>query len=394
MAIYLYTGVPGSGKTFRVVGDMLQRYYHASDGQYELNQGIQVITNVRGLKLPHLDLDETIKGSGYTKEKFFSYLVQDELQKSIGSSLVYIIDEAQSYFRTKFYDEDVFFFFENHRKLGFDIYLITQHSTIISKGLLVHCEYELKAVPRSLSLFKEFKYKKIIPPGSMSNGSQCSIEVRKFDKHILSLYSSRDRAETIKPKSAFRNLFIGVFLLIGLGVYLVYNTFGPNRTRQVIGSGRSVDASIPGTVKRGSSSPGQDSTFHQVEPDFAAVLPSFYDPSTDALVFRGTKGQFSVSVSQFINEFPPLFHGYGYVHIPFRRFLIYSAHSHSILFPKEYVLTPVAARIPSDKKDQSSFSTSEFSFVDPVMTIGLPVQDQVKLDQARQVLKLYGHLLD
>ena len=113
-----------------------------------------IITNIAGLLLDTIDLQTAIKKSG-SVEVFFTPKVQESVTKKYqaqGKKLVYIIDEAQQYFHRRFYEREVFSFFESHRHFGLDIYLLTQNSNLLAKDLLALAEIEIRAVPRTLSI--------------------------------------------------------------------------------------------------------------------------------------------------------------------------------------------------------------------------------------------------
>jgi hypothetical protein len=79
----------------------------------------------------------------------------------INSNVIYIIDEAQSgnYFHSKFYDVNVFLFFQMYRHLDCDIYLIAQDVLCLARELQQLAEYVIKAVRSSNSIGKSFIYK-------------------------------------------------------------------------------------------------------------------------------------------------------------------------------------------------------------------------------------------
>jgi len=99
--------------------------------------------------------------------------------------IIFAVDEAQKYFDRKFYDKDVFFFFQYHRHYGVDILLATQDASVLPKEIRVLAEFIIRAEQRSLTL-KSFKYKYYSPDGSTHLFNQT---LRKDDK-VFSIYKS------------------------------------------------------------------------------------------------------------------------------------------------------------------------------------------------------------
>ena len=185
MAIDLITGIPGAGKTYYAVHKLVELYYKWDKDLQEFRitseQKPLIITNIEGLALDCVDLKEAM--GKLSEKEFFSLEYQEKIHKKHGKVL-YIIDEAQRYFHRKFFDVNVFAWFEYHRHLGQDVWLITQDRFKICKDVAALAENEYRAVKRSLSLFGEIKLNHL-----------CSKEVigRKIirpSKNIYNIYKS------------------------------------------------------------------------------------------------------------------------------------------------------------------------------------------------------------
>jgi zona occludens toxin (predicted ATPase) len=212
MSIKIITGVLGAGKTYFCMYEILNKYFDYDNrfDEWMSKKKIEVITNIHGIKLAVTSLDLEIKKAGGLENYFNVEYHTEEDQKA----KVIIIDEAQAprYFHRKFYNTNVFEFFQWSRHLGIDIYLITQDSSTLAKELQNLAEYEVSAVRRTYQLGMEFRY------NLMVDGEIHKRKIVKKDKHIFAAYRSHTVKETEKiPSAVRRNL-----LLIGsLAVFVV-----------------------------------------------------------------------------------------------------------------------------------------------------------------------------
>jgi len=216
MAIRLIQGKIGSGKTYYAVNHVLRSYYVWSDEidswiPKEKDVDVRVYTNIKNMKLGE-DLDKVIADSGGLNS-FFNNKYQESF--CMNSNVIYIIDEAQAgnYFHRKFYDVNVFLFFQMHRHLGCDIYLITQDVRCLAKELQQLAEYVIKAVRRSNSIGRSFTYK-------FYSGDECFKTKRiKQDQKVFGMYRSMIIGEGEKIKSIpFKHILIFVGLVVCAGL--------------------------------------------------------------------------------------------------------------------------------------------------------------------------------
>lgn len=220
MALRIITGVPGSGKTFYAVNHLAKNYCSLVGDAYELKSKYKIVTNIEGLLLDSVDLESAINKVG-SPEKFFSMEVQKKVAEKYQKekkSLVYIIDESQQFFHRRFYDRNVFSFFETHRHLGLDIYLVTQNVNLLAKDLLTLAEYEVRAIPRTLSI-GGFNYLK------KSNKEIIGRSFLRKNKKIFALYKSMTVKETEKIRSPYFKYIIPFIFLLILGCYLLSQSF-------------------------------------------------------------------------------------------------------------------------------------------------------------------------
>jgi len=214
--IRIFEGVPGSGKTYAMV------YYLRKFAEYDdfykewvLKDGVCIISNIDGLRLPHMSLDKFLEELSLSQ--VFSADFVNSLRDKGYKHIIFVIDEAQRYFPRKFYDEDVFYFFQYHRHYGVDILLATQDTSVIAREIRVLAEFIIRAEQRSLTL-KSFKYKFYTP----DNKTHLFNQTLPKKQEVFSMYKSFDFEEADKPPNVLlRQLVIPAFLffLLLFGAY-------------------------------------------------------------------------------------------------------------------------------------------------------------------------------
>ena len=230
MALRVISGVPGAGKSYYAVTHIISKYCVPFGDVYHLKKNYIIVTNIEGLLLPTIDLAAAVKKSG-SIEQFFTQAVQKkvtEKYQSEGKKVVYIIDEAQQYFHRRFYDRDVFSFFESHRHYGLDIYLLTQNSNLLPKDLISLVEIEIRAVPRTLSI-AGFNYLR------KSNKDIIGREFLRKKRSIFGMYKSMSGEETEKIKTPYLKYCIPVVVLFVLGFYLLSGSFFGRAVKEKVG---------------------------------------------------------------------------------------------------------------------------------------------------------------
>lgn len=211
MALRLIDGVPGSGKTYYAVNHLMEKYASKISN-------VCVYANIESLIIPHVDLNELVEKKG-VDGVFNVEFFQGEIEKNAGKQHIMIIDEAQRYFHKKFFNNDVFFFFQYHRHFGMDIYIITQNEKLIPLQITSMSECTIHAQPRSVSIFGELKYLVKVA------GENVERVVLKPKTEIFDLYKSMKKLEGEKPKKVFRKYFIWMGLLVAAIPVVFYFTF-------------------------------------------------------------------------------------------------------------------------------------------------------------------------
>jgi len=216
--IVLYTGVPGSGKSYKMVHDLA--------AFLQKNPDINIISNIRNLKIGHTNfddfLDELFPGVKLTQqvEKFFSYEHQVKLNERFGGPIMYVLDECQLFFPRRTSLPETEAYLQRHRHLGHYIYLATQAARLINSNFVPLIETEFHAARRTISFFGEIHYKEKSPQSNHIVGKQ----TLRPKKEIFDLYQSFEAAEIKKPKPALYRYFILPLLLAPL-FYVFYDQY-------------------------------------------------------------------------------------------------------------------------------------------------------------------------
>ncbi len=207
MAVYIVTGIPGSGKTYWCVTHILRKYFSFDRvlQEYIPRSDFTIYSNIDSLRLDHVVLPEVLKD--VPKETFFTVEYQKELLVK-HHRIIYFIDEAQFLFPTKFSDNDVLFFFEYHRHLGIDIYLLCPDAGDLPRRMRTLAEYVLKASARSLRFVNEFRFHKVV------EGMRTGNIMLRFDKRVFALYRSMSMSEGVKIKRVATKYLVALCLLL------------------------------------------------------------------------------------------------------------------------------------------------------------------------------------
>ena len=190
------------------------------------NSEINIISNIRNLKLGHTNfddfLDELFPNQKLSQqvEKFFSYDHQVKLNERFGGPIMYVLDECQLYFPRRTSLPETEAYLQRHRHLGHYIYLATQAVRLINSNFVPLIETEFHAARRTISFFGEIHYKEKNP---QSNHIVNKLTLRP-KKEIFDLYQSFEAAEIKKPKPALFRYFLLPLLLAPL-FYVFYDKY-------------------------------------------------------------------------------------------------------------------------------------------------------------------------
>lgn len=145
--IYLYTGTPGSGKSYHATSKIYYKLHYKKKKYVG-----RVISNY------WLDIDDDrflyLDNSEITVDKLIQFALKNHKVGIEGQTLL-VIDEAQIIFNSRTWNTGTgkgisandrmqwIKFFSQHRKFGFDIILVCQNDRMLDRQIRVMTEYEV-----------------------------------------------------------------------------------------------------------------------------------------------------------------------------------------------------------------------------------------------------------
>jgi|GEM_PF-1960820 len=188
--IIIIEGKIGSGKTYFAVNYILKKFFRFDDSilDYVPLKDVKIVTNIDNLQLKHVSLEKEMLEGGY------SVFSMEYVKKYPDQNVVYIVDDASNIFDRKFFNKDVFKFFQMSRHEGVDILLITQDIYTLSRELQNLAERTVYAVQRSMRTKNTFVYKFKV------DGGTTGISHLNFDQKVALLYKSRSKEELEKTR--------------------------------------------------------------------------------------------------------------------------------------------------------------------------------------------------
>ncbi|MFZ2447468.1 MAG: zonular occludens toxin domain-containing protein [Syntrophobacteraceae bacterium] len=220
MSIILHTGIPGCGKSYYVMHEMM--FSGVQDKYF-------ILHNIKGFKKDFFsselikdwrDLTEDPKS--FFTIKNFEPLV-NEAKSKYQRPILLIVDEAWEFFEKQ--TPEIKEFFSWHRHIGMDIWLITQDATDLDRGIRKRAEYEISG--NKSAVIDHFVY--IFKVG------RSRFRVRKLPKkeEVFRAYESFDVESADKPKSrilqyASAAIVVAVGLLAYGLVYAIPSMFARN----------------------------------------------------------------------------------------------------------------------------------------------------------------------
>ena len=204
--LYLYTGVPGAGKTLYAVSNLLKRKDF---------KGRPIF--VDGIK----DLD-------HDKINYFDIPEGESIQtwpKWAPPGAIIVVDECQRIFRPRPSGSKVPDYvaeLETHRHRGLDFILITQHPRLIDINLRSLIEHHTHLSKTNLGIRRKLEWTTggAKDPESRTNIREALVSVYKLDKSAYGLYKSAEVHTKIRTsKSKLLIMFPLVLCLIGYGIW-------------------------------------------------------------------------------------------------------------------------------------------------------------------------------
>lgn len=228
MASIFVTGKIGSGKTYFCAYHALKKYYDYDEviEEYLPKKKLILVSNIKGLKIDHIDLSQDIAEKGL-KYCFSPKYVSDLREQNRIRQVIFIIDEIQLLFDRKFYDKEVFAFFQLSRHAGLDIYATTQDIESVAKEVRTLAEYVMVAVSRSSRLTKSFAYHKYV------NQEKVGWIRLPSKKLVFNQYKSFEFEEGEKVPNPVRKWLLISILLMAAAIlsfkFLLYDKFYKHR---------------------------------------------------------------------------------------------------------------------------------------------------------------------
>jgi zona occludens toxin (predicted ATPase) len=247
MSVFHYSGIPRSGKTYRMVYDLNQ----VKDKYF-------VIHNIDGLQKDFLgiygiDFIEYCNNEKIEVTDFFSKEYQTNLTNAIrekyNRDCLIIIDEAQEWFDRN--SKALKMWLSYHGHLNQTVWLVSHRVTNLSSVYRSYIELEYRAKHSSIiSIPGCFMYNKIC------GGERIGYDFRRKKQEIFDIYKSQV-ADYVKPK---KSLFLPVMILLiiaGVSYFFII----PQR---VIGKGHVKENKISSELKNVNSQNQNDRQYRLI----------------------------------------------------------------------------------------------------------------------------------
>lgn len=211
--LYLYTGVPGAGKTLYAVSNLVKRKDFKDRPIF-----------VDGIK----DLD-------HDKINYFDIPEGESIQtwpKWAPPGAIIVVDECQRIFRPRPSGSKVPDYvaeLETHRHRGLDFILITQHPRLIDVHLRGLIEHHTHLGKTNLGLRRKMEWSTggAKDPESRANIKEALTSVYRLDKSVYGLYKSAEVHTKIRTKkSKLLMLFPLALCLVGYGIWSFTDFWG------------------------------------------------------------------------------------------------------------------------------------------------------------------------
>lgn len=206
--ISIYTGIPGSGKTYHAVTQIINY----------IKAGRRVYTNIRGIKG-----EEIAKFLDWSIYEHLLYILDDdEIKKCylyLPNNSLLVLDEYQNIYPVTDYavNTSAVNFFTTHRHKGIDVILITQSTSLGEKRLTALSE-EYHDFRKLSFLGASNRYRHACFMGATDNQqAHMYTKICKYDPRVFKIYSSYvedEVQEQTKKQTIYSNpKIIGFFIL-------------------------------------------------------------------------------------------------------------------------------------------------------------------------------------
>lgn len=180
----LITGVPGSGKTLKLISDLMTR-----DDLKNRPLFLDGIPDVNEKIIPHMPIPD-----GESMQTW---------HKWAPTGAILVIDECQRVFRPRPSGSKVPDFvaeLETHRHRGLDFFLLTQHPRLIDANVRSLIGHHTHISKTNLGIRRQVEWQRCANPEARSDVSEGIVSVYKLDKRAFGVYRSAEEHTKIKTK--------------------------------------------------------------------------------------------------------------------------------------------------------------------------------------------------
>ena len=206
--LYLITGVPGSGKTLKMISDLMTRKDLKDRPLY-----LDGIPEVDGKIIPNLPIPE-----GETMQTW---------HKWAPPGAILVIDECQRVFRPRPSGSKVPDYvaeLETHRHRGIDIFLLTQHPRLVDVNVRSLIGHHCHISKTNLGVRRMFEWERCGDPQSRTDVEGAVKSVYTLDKKAFGVYKSAEEHTKIRTKlSRTVYAFPIVLLIVIVAAWSSYN---------------------------------------------------------------------------------------------------------------------------------------------------------------------------
>ena len=206
--LYLITGVPGSGKTLKMISDLMTRKDLKDRPLY-----LDGIPEVDGKIIPNLPIPE-----GETMQTW---------HKWAPPGAILVIDECQRVFRPRPSGSKVPDYvaeLETHRHRGIDIFLLTQHPRLVDVNVRSLIGHHCHISKTNLGVRRMFEWERCGDPTSKTDVEGAVKSVYTLDKKAFGVYKSAEEHTKIRTKlSRTVYAFPIVLLIVIVAAWSSYN---------------------------------------------------------------------------------------------------------------------------------------------------------------------------
>ncbi len=214
--LYLITGVPGSGKTLKMISDLMNRKDLKNRPLY-----LDGIPNVKEEVIPNLPIPD-----GESMQTWHKWA-------PTGSILV--IDECQRVFRPRPSGSKVPDYvaeLETHRHKGIDIFLLTQHPRLIDINVRSLIGHHCHISKTNLGVRRMFEWESCGDPTSRASVASAVKSVYTLDKKAFGVYKSAEEHTKIRTKLSrvvyIAPVVLAVIIAASWYVYSSWNSYTKN----------------------------------------------------------------------------------------------------------------------------------------------------------------------